>query len=126
MALVLGVDCRPAFASPELGSSSEGLAGTWKIFLLFISLVNKAVVFSSPGPIILLGCLIGLDWIPFLLFERLVTSKRTLRVELLANVPWDLGVKNRENFRGVMEGFRVSFRPFKPYLAVSLGEIPLF
>lgn len=57
---------------------------------------------------------------PFRLFAGVVTSKSALLDDLAALEPCDLGVKNRVNFLGVIEGGLFSLElPLSVYWSVS-------
>lgn len=82
-------------------------SGVCKSLRLFISRVNEIGLFSWSA--VVFSGRIGLDCIPLRLFAGAVTSKRILLDDPAALGPWDLGVKNRVNFRGVIDVRRFSF-----------------
>lgn len=115
----------------ELFSDKVG-SGVCKSLRLFISRVNEIGLFSWSA--IVLSGRIGLDCTPLRLFAGAVTSKRILLDDPAALGPWDLGVKNRVNFRGVIDVSRFSFE-LSPWGAIVqslllsfcvVDKVPLF
>lgn len=97
------------FFSVKVGS------GVCRSLRLFISRVNEIGLFSWSA--IVLSGRMGLDCTPLRLFAGAVTSKRILLDDPAALGPWDLGVKNRVNFRGVIDVNRFSFE-LSPWAAI--------